>query len=208
MLRATAYGLRAGVKDVTRSPVLLSATVVVVGLATLFSLLAPPLNELVEVGGTATVSGSEVIVDLSSALSDEGIQATEAELRGLPGVAEVRQALPGDLAATKRGLEIGEDLTLIRTVVLDGSVSMEEVAPMADQVPGVERVELGVGVSMGWTIALVELVVPWLAVLFAVAGFIAIANLSLASARTRRDEASVMRLVGASWPVVWRASEG
>jgi cell division protein FtsX len=203
MLRAVLYAVRAGVADLRRAPVLVSVCVVTVGLATSLALAAPALSELVAVGGAEAVSGSEVIVFVSTNLDVGEIPVVERQLESLVGVDHLRDATADDLAATLTGFEVGADISSAKTLVLDGSLAQSSVLSRALGVHGVEKAEAGVGMRVGWAISLLELVVPWLAALFAVAAVILVANLAFATARTRRDEAHVMRLVGAGWMSIW-----
>lgn len=175
----------------------------VVGLATFLALLSPALTETVEVGSVEIVAGSEVIVYLSPGMNDEETSRSETELEEIRGVDHLRPATTDDIAATQQGYEVGSDISYVRTLVLNGVASQESVLYSSSEVAGVERADAGLGDRVGWVVPFLQAVVPWLTVVLALAGVLLVANVVFAAARARREEAEVMRLVGASWLTTW-----
>lgn len=184
-------------------PLLVVALFVTVGLATFLALLSPLLEEAVDVGGASIIEGSEVIVYLDTEMDANEAALASEELGAISGVAHVRLATSDDIASTRRGYEVGSDITHVRTVVLDGRVPQTDVMSRVRQVSGAETVDAGVGDRTGLTVELLRTVVPWLTALFGVAGLVLVANVVVAAARSRRAEAEIMRLVGANWFTVW-----
>lgn len=203
MVRAFLYGVRTGLKDVARMPLLAVALFVTVGLATFLALLSPLLGEAVDVGGTSIIEGSEVIIYLDTEMDANEAALVSEELGVLAGVAHVRLATSDDIASTLRGYEVGSDISHVRTVVLDGTVPQTDVINRLRQVPGAVTVDAGVGDRTGLTVELLRTVVPWLTALFGLAGLVLVVAVAVAAARSRRDEAEIMRLLGANWFTVW-----
>lgn len=184
-------------------PVLMAVLVLVVSLATFLALLSPALDEAVEVGGAEIVADSEVIVYLSPGLESEELSQAEAELKEIRGVDHVRLATTGDIANTRGGYEVGSDISNVRTLVLNGAWSQESVVFTSREVAGVDKADAGLGERVGWAVPLLQAVVPWLTGVLGVAGLVLVANVVFAAARSRREEAQIMRLVGASWLTTW-----
>ena len=203
VVRAFFYGVRTGIKDMARMPLLVFALTLTVSLATFLALLSPVLDQAVDAGTTEVIKGSEVIVYLATGIDVDAASLATEELGDVFGVEHVRLATSGDIASTRRGYEVGSDISHVRTVVLDGRAPQAVVMIGAKEISGVETVDAGVGDRTGMTVELLQTVVPWLTALFGVAGLVLVVNVVLAAARSRRDEAQIMRLVGASWLTVW-----
>jgi cell division protein FtsX len=184
-------------------PVLVVVLILVVVLATFLALLSPALDEAVEVGTTEIVADSEVIVNFSRSLDSQEMARAEAELQQIAGVAKVRPATTGDIANTREGYEVGSDISNVRTLVLTGTWSQESVVFSSRAVAGVDKATAGLGERVGWAVPLLQTVVPWLTGVLVLAGLVLVANVVFAAARSRREEAEIMRLVGASWLTTW-----
>jgi cell division protein FtsX len=195
--------MRDGLRDLRRMPTLVSVTVIIVALTTVFVLMYPLLEQVVGVGDAEVIRRSEVIVLLDEGLDQEQLADAVENLGRLNGVAAVHLSTGGDLSALSRPLPgAAEDLNLL-TLELDGNVPVESVEFHAGEASGVVDVFLGVGVSSGLAVDLLELVTPWLAGMFALGGAILMANLAHSISRTRREEAQIMRLIGAGGLSIW-----
>jgi hypothetical protein len=184
-------------------PTLMSVTVIIAAMTTVFVLMDPLLGQVVEVGDAEVIRRSEVIVLLDGGLDEEQLDDAAANLGGLGGVAAVHASTGSDLGALTRPLPgAAENLNLL-TLELDGTVPIESVEFHAGEATGVVDVFVGVGVSSGLVVDLLELVTPWLAGMFAWGGAILMANLAHSISRTRREEAEIMRLIGAGGLSIW-----
>jgi cell division protein FtsX len=182
---------------------MVSVTVIVVALATVFVLMHPLLGQLVDVGDAEVIRISEVIVLLDEGLDQEQLDDAADNLGSLRGVANVRASTESDLSALSRPLpRAAENLNLL-TLELDGKAPVEDVEFHASEASGVAQVFLGVGVKSGLAVDLLELVIPWMAAMFALGGAILMANLAFSVSRTRREEAKIMRLIGAGAISIW-----
>lgn len=178
-------------------------TVIVVALTTIFVLMHPLLEQIVDVGDSEVTRLSEVIVLLDEGLDQGQLDDAAENLGGLRGVANVRASTESDLSALSRPLpRAAEDLNLL-TLELDGNVPVEDVEFHAGEASGVAQAFLGVGVKSGLAVDLLELVTPWMAAMFALGGAILMANLAFSVSRTRREEAKIMRLIGAGPLSIW-----
>jgi cell division protein FtsX len=195
--------VRDGLRDLRRMPTLVSVTVIIVALTTVFVLMDPLLGQVVGVGDAEVIRRSEVIVLLGEGFDQEQLDDAVEDLGSLSGVAAVHVSTGKDLSAITRPLPgAAENLNLF-TLELDGSTPVENVEFHAGEERGVVDVFLGVGVSSGLVVDLLELVTPWLAGMFALGGAILTANLALSISRTRREEAEIMRLIGAGGFSIW-----
>jgi cell division protein FtsX len=182
---------------------MVSVTVIVVALATVFVLMHPLLDQIVDVGDSEVTRLSEVIVLLDEGLDQEQLDDAADNLGSLRGVANVRASTESDLSALSRPLpRAAENLNLL-TLELDGNAPVEDVEFHASEASGVAQVFLGVGVKSGLAVDLLELVIPWMAAMFALGGAILMANLAFSVSRTRREEAKIMRLIGAGAISIW-----
>jgi cell division protein FtsX len=182
---------------------MVSVTVIVVALATVFVLMHPLLDQIVDVGDSEVTRLSEVIVLLDEGLDQEQSDDAADNLGSLRGVANVRASTESDLSALSRPLpRAAENLNLL-TLELDGNAPVEDVEFHASEASGVAQVFLGVGVKSGLAVDLLELVTPWMAAMFALGGAILMASLAFSVSRTRREEAKIMRLIGAGAISIW-----
>lgn len=182
---------------------MVSVTVIVVALATVFVLMHPLLDQIVDVGDSEVTRLSEVIVLLDEGLDQEQLDDAADNLGSLRGVANVRASTESDLSVLSRPLpRAAENLNLL-TLELDGNAPVEDVEFHASEASGVAQVFLGVGVKSGLAVDLLELVTPWMAAMFALGGAILMANLAFSVSRTRREEAKIMRLIGAGAISIW-----
>lgn len=203
MLRSILYGSRAGLADLKRMPLVVSTTILVVALATGLALLSTMLDEGTDVASSEISAMAQVIVWLDPELNPEETDEAGATLAGLPGVHVARPATEGEVAETTTGFAVGSDLSGIRTLELDGSLTQATVVDDVRRIEGVENAEAGVGDRLELTGSLIVLVVPWFAGFLGIAGVVLIANLAYAAARGRREEAQIMRLLGATWVATW-----
>lgn len=203
MSSALVHEVRAGIDDIRRMPGLVITTSVLVAVATWLALLAPILSEGTEIGTVAIGAGSEVVVELAADLDSAAIAQVEGILAALPGVELMRPSTAGDLSSSLFGVTPDQDLSGFRTIVMDGSQAQLDIVRDAAQLHGVNRAEPGVGDRADRVATMLRTLIPWIAPIFYVFGLILIANLAFAVARTRREEAHVMRLVGASWGYIW-----
>jgi cell division protein FtsX len=182
---------------------MVSVTVIVVALTTVFVLMHPLLEQIVDLGDVEVIRLSEVIVILDQGLDQEQFDDVADNLGSLRGVADVHASTESDLSAVSRPLlRAAENLNLL-TLELDGNAPVEDVEFHASEASGVAQVFLGVGVKSGLAVDLLELVTPWMAAMFALGGAILMASLAFSVSRTRREEAKIMRLIGAGAISIW-----
>lgn len=195
--------VRAGLRDLRTYPVLVSLTVISVLVATVLVLANPILSQVSQAGEVHVTMNSEIVILLDADLGSGEAAEIRSGLAAIDGAQVVRPSEPEDLESLPPSeifrFESGPTLVIEPT----GFVDVQAIQFKATQVSGVSDTALGIGVLSQLAIDLVQILLPWLTVAFLVAGLLLVANLAFLAARTRSQEAEVMRLVGAGTWMIW-----
>lgn len=205
--RSSWLSLKSGAVDLRRYPLLTGVATLTVAMAAFFVLLMPTLAELTSVGEAYATMHSEVLVLLEDDLPPDAAKEALSELEKLPGVERLDPSTQEDIGLIAPGLILkysgGEALTITPT----GFVPVQEIRFQASQIQGVSDSALGLGILSSLLVELLELLLPWLTSAFGIAAVILLTTLAYQVAWLRRDEARVMRLVGAStWDILLRVT--
>lgn len=190
-IRAVRAAFASGWQDLARLPLLTSTVFVVVSIAALSVLLSPLLGGLTRATESYVASTSELVIALEP-VEEEVID----RINRAPGVEFVWSSTDEDLERVGKGWNAG---AARYTIHPSGDIDVETLqARLVAEFPEILDIAQTVGTESTLAVRLMEVVLPWLAGAFSVAGVLIVIYMALLVGRIRADEAEMLGLIGST----------
>ena len=199
-------GLRWGLTDLRRLPLLASSAWLISLIAALAVMTSVLLDQLVDAGEAYVALNSRPVVFLDPDLDVSGRDVVVTEIARVDGVSKVEPSVAADLEALPLTMAYRPPTGHAYTVFPNGDITIDAMEIELSQMPGVVAQALTISDRSLLAIRLAGQMVPWMAAGMSVLGILMLAVLALIGGRTRRDEVEAMNAIGSGRFDAWLAS--